>query len=101
MEFQRLDPEMQKDRLQNLSLDVKGRRERQRYSDERVFSFARWFEIFEFTKILWFRRMNEFICNCHYFLMNPLFNFEPVKDLSAEVMWKCLGVRVIARAMAF
>ena len=44
-----------------------------------ILVFAGWFEIFEFTKILWFRRMKEVIYNCHYFVMYPLFNFEPVK----------------------
>ena len=36
--FQRLDAEMRKERLENLNLDRRGESERQRYSDDRVFS---------------------------------------------------------------
>ena len=41
--------------------------------------FARWFDIYEFTMILWFRRMKEIMCNEDYFVMYTLFNFKPVK----------------------
>ena len=37
--------------------------------------FARWFDIDEFTKISWLRRMKEIMYDGDYFVMNPLFNF--------------------------
>ena len=32
-------------------------------------SFARWFDIYDFTNIFWFRRMKEIMCNGDYFVM--------------------------------
>ena len=46
--------------------------------------FARWFEFYEFKKILWSRRMKEIICNGDYFILYPLFNFQPVKGYKCE-----------------
>ena len=40
------------------------------------------FDIYEFTKILWFRRMKKSVYNGDYFVMYPLFNFEPVKGFN-------------------
>ena len=68
---------MRKERLENLSLDVRAGSERQSYSDE--FVFSRWFDFYEFTKISRFRRMKKIMCNGDYFVMNPLFNFAPLK----------------------
>ena len=60
-------------------------------------SFARWLDIDECTNILWLRRMKETMCDGYYFLMYPLFNFRQWRNLSAGVMWECLGVRITAR----
>ena len=32
-------------------------------------------------KVLWFGYMEEVVCNRHDLILNPLFNFEPVKGL--------------------
>ena len=32
-------------------------------------------------KILWFRDMEEIVCNGDDLILNPLFNFEPMKGL--------------------
>ena len=32
-------------------------------------------------KVLWFSYMEEVVCNGDYLILNPLFNFEPVKGL--------------------
>ena len=34
-------------------------------------SFTRWFDIDEFMKILWLRRMKEIMCDGDYFVMHP------------------------------
>ena len=68
---------MRKERLENLSLDVRCGSKRQRYSDKRV--FVRWFDIYVFTKILWFRRMNEIISTGDYLVMYKLFNIETIE----------------------
>ena len=70
--------EIQEKRLKNLYLDVSGGgSERQRYSEERV--LPRWFDIDEFTKISWLRKMKEIMCNGDYFVMYLLINLESVK----------------------
>ena len=51
---------MRKERLENLSLDVRGGSKRQVLGRA---SFVRWFDIHEFTKILWFIRMKEIMCD--------------------------------------
>ena len=38
-------------------------------------SSARWFDIDEFMKILWLRRMKEVMCDGDYFVMYPSINF--------------------------
>ena len=42
------------------------------------------------------------MCHGDYFVnIYTLFNFEPVKDSSEEVMWEFFGVRVMVRTKAF
>ena len=52
-------------------------------------SFARWFDIDEFTKILWFRRIKKIMCDGDYFVMYPLLNVEPVKGFKC---WSKVGM---------
>ena len=50
--------------------------------------------------MLWFRRMKE--CNGDYFVMYAFFNFKPVKEFkSGSIIWKCLGVRMIASSQKY
>ena len=37
--------------------------------------FARWFDIDEFTKILWLRRMKEILCDGDYFVILSVVQF--------------------------
>ena len=37
------------------------------------------FDIYEPVKVLWFGYMEEFVCNRDNLILNPLFNFEPMK----------------------
>ena len=39
------------------------------------------FDIYEPVKVLWFGYRKEVVCNRDDLILNPLFNFEPVKEL--------------------
>ena len=39
------------------------------------------FDIYEPVKVLWFGYMEEVVCNRDDLILNPLFNFEPMKGL--------------------
>ena len=49
-------------------------------------------------KALWFGYMEEVVCNGDDLILNPLFNFEPMKVLEHWEDVRILGVRVTARA---
>ena len=66
-EFQRWGAEMRKERLEILSLDVRGESERQRHSHERVLPVGLTF--------MSLRRYKDIMCNEGYFILYPLFNF--------------------------
>ena len=43
-------------------------------------------------KVLWFGDMEEVVCDKDSLILNPLFKFEPMKDLSTgrcENVWEC------------
>ena len=44
-------------------------------------SSAERFDIYEPVKVLWFGYMDEVVCNGDDLILNPLFNFEPMKRL--------------------
>ena len=52
-------------------------------------------------KVFWFGYMEQVVCNRDDLIMNPLFDFKPMKGLEYWEIWKCLGVRVMARASTF
>ena len=39
------------------------------------------FDIYEPVKVLWFGYTEEVVCNRDALILNPLFNFEPMKGL--------------------
>ena len=39
------------------------------------------FDIYEHMKVLWFGYMEEVVCNGDDLILNPLFNFETMKEL--------------------
>ena len=39
------------------------------------------FDIYEPVEVLWFGHMDEVVCNGDARILNPLFNFEPMKGL--------------------
>ena len=43
------------------------------------------FDIYEPVKVLWFGYMEEVVCNRDDLILNPLFNFKPMKGLE---YWK-------------
>ena len=43
--------------------------------------FSRRFDIYEPVTVLWFVYMEEVVCNGDDLILNPLFNFEPMKGL--------------------
>ena len=52
-------------------------------------------------KVLWFDYMEEVVCNRDDFILNPLFNFEPMKGLEYWGVVKMFGVQVLTRASQF
>ena len=44
-------------------------------------SYAGWFDICETANVLWFGYMEETVCNRDDLILNPLFNFKPMKIL--------------------
>ena len=44
------------------------------------------FDIYEPVKVLWFGYMEEVGCNSDQFILNPLFNFQPMKELEYREM---------------
>ena len=50
--------------------------------------------------VLWFGYIEEVVCNGDDPILNPLFNFEPMKGLHWRDV-RMLGVRVTARASPF
>ena len=44
------------------------------------------FDIYETVKALLFGYMEDFVCNGDDLILNPLFNFEPMKELSTGEM---------------
>ena len=50
----------------------------------RMSEFCQMVDIYDFAKILWFRRMEKIMCNGDYFVMHTLFNFEPVKGFKCR-----------------
>ena len=39
------------------------------------------FDIYEPVKVLWFGYLKEVVCNGDDLMLNPFFNFEPIKGL--------------------
>ena len=52
-------------------------------------------------KVLWFGYMEEVVCDRDDLILNPLFNFEPVKRLEYWRDVTCLVVRVTGHASMF
>ena len=48
-------------------------------TDDLKKSSAGMFDIYEPVKVLWFGYMEKVVCNSDGFILNPLFNFEPMK----------------------
>ena len=44
------------------------------------------FDIYEPAKVLWFGYMEEIVCNGDDLILNPLFDFKPMKRLEYCVM---------------
>ena len=59
------------------------------------------FDIYEYVNVLLFAYMKELVCNGDDFILNSLFNFEPMKGLEHWELLECLGVRVTVRASPF
>ena len=52
-------------------------------------------------KVLWFGYMEEVVYNGDDLILNPLFNFEPMKELEHWGDVRMFGVRVTARVSPF
>ena len=49
------------------------------------------FDIYEPVKVLWFGNMKKVVCNGDDLILNPLFNFEPMKGLEHRADLRMFG----------
>ena len=77
-EFHKRGEELRNDRLVN---ERGGNRWKGKTQMIRGTSSAGTFDIYEPVKVLWFGYMEEVVCNGDDLILNPLFNFEPMKRL--------------------
>ena len=52
------------------------------------------FDIYDHVKVLWFSYMEKVVCNRDDLILNPLFNFQPMKVLDD---WGDVNVEVFER----